>query len=80
MEAVKISTKTFGFLRYIRGTVAVIFFALCAAGCATFPGSGAQGVISSESDQAALKKELANDSFPTARQAGIVSNVTSKGQ
>ena len=51
--------------------------ALVAGGCAAPPGSGIFGHRSFRS-RAALEEAVANDAFPTASQAGILSKASSE--
>jgi len=55
----------------------VLFVAFCVAGCAAPPGSEVYDYLPYR-DGAAVKKAVAQDSFPTASQAGIASKVPSE--
>jgi len=60
------------------GLIAAASLALGMAGCAGSPGRGSAKGLFASSEKAAVKRAAARDSFPTAKQAGIVSNASAQ--
>ncbi len=58
------------------GGVVTAFLILGTAGCASPTGNSPIAGLFPGSDEAALREAVANDTFPTAAQAGIASQVS----
>jgi hypothetical protein len=57
-----------------RGSLAIVgLLTITVGGCATPPGHSPLAALRASSDEAALKKAIENDSFPSASQVGLAS-------